>query len=235
MFRDFEVKISFQNINQSFLEDFKHNKVFKWQILITPMKKVSIKISNKATYSILAIVLIVLAGAVVFAYGTGDPYKFGHSAGELTGVCKYDGVDQKWIFCPTFQDNLNLYINEQQKLCWPTTVINGCQISIPNCNVVDSIQFEDMGICDPSASTIHQNRFCNQQCTNMVACDGDSTPYECGLENYNPTKRYFSSGVKESCGSNVNFIYCTCSVSGQGYYNENPIATGESCVSGIAK
>lgn len=50
------------------------------------------KLSNRLNYTILAVVLIVALGVGVYAFGTNNPPVFGHSAGEIDGVCKSDGT-----------------------------------------------------------------------------------------------------------------------------------------------
>lgn len=53
---------------------------------------VTIKFSNRALYTI--VFLMILIGAIGFAiaYGTNNPAVFGHSAGELSGVCLSNGT-----------------------------------------------------------------------------------------------------------------------------------------------
>ncbi|MBR9702337.1 hypothetical protein GOV13_05450 [Candidatus Pacearchaeota archaeon] len=49
------------------------------------MRKINIQISNRALYTLMAMMFIVLVGIGVVAYGTSDPVVFGHSAGEIEG------------------------------------------------------------------------------------------------------------------------------------------------------
>jgi len=62
------------------------------------MVKKKFNISNRSTYTLLSIAILILFATVVYAYNTNTPSFFGHSAGELTGVCLSDGTN-----CPTAQ------------------------------------------------------------------------------------------------------------------------------------
>ena len=57
---------------------------------------VTIDISNKAVYSLIAIVLVLGIGGIAYAYDGNSPSVMGHSAGELDGVCLSDGTN-----CPS--------------------------------------------------------------------------------------------------------------------------------------
>lgn len=59
--------------------------------------KIQINISNKAVYTILSVVIILLLGISVYAYGTAEPEKFGHTLGEIEGIpiCKDEQII-KW-------------------------------------------------------------------------------------------------------------------------------------------
>ena len=64
------------------------------------MRQINLQLSNRAIYTLVAMMLVVLVGAgilVVNAYGGSSPSVVGHSAGELEGVCKSDGSG-----CPGF-------------------------------------------------------------------------------------------------------------------------------------
>lgn len=56
------------------------------------MEKVVINFSNKVFYTLLTIVGLALLSVGLYAYGTYAPATFGHSAGEIEGVCKTDGT-----------------------------------------------------------------------------------------------------------------------------------------------
>jgi hypothetical protein len=50
------------------------------------MSLINIKFSNKVFYTLIAMIVVVLIGIGVIAYGTSDPAVFGHSAGEIEGT-----------------------------------------------------------------------------------------------------------------------------------------------------
>lgn len=49
-------------------------------------KGVTIKVSNKAVYSLVALGILLLIGGFVFAYGGTNPTVMGHSASEISGL-----------------------------------------------------------------------------------------------------------------------------------------------------
>ena len=44
---------------------------------------IQINFTNRAIYTFITLVVLILAGAIVYAFGTSTPSTFGHSAGEL--------------------------------------------------------------------------------------------------------------------------------------------------------
>lgn len=50
------------------------------------MKKVEINISNRSIYTLVAILMVVALGAGIYAYGTSNPSKIGHTATEIDGL-----------------------------------------------------------------------------------------------------------------------------------------------------
>jgi hypothetical protein len=47
---------------------------------------INISISNRVVYSIIAFALVIVTLGIVFAYGTNNPSKFGHTASEIDGL-----------------------------------------------------------------------------------------------------------------------------------------------------
>jgi len=53
-----------------------------------------INLSNRALYTLLSVMILVLAGTAVYAYNSGGPASYvGHTADELEGVCLSDGTN----------------------------------------------------------------------------------------------------------------------------------------------
>ena len=56
-------------------------------------KTVKFEISNQVVYTLLSIMILILAGTAVYAYSTGGPPSYvGHTAEEVEGVCWSDGT-----------------------------------------------------------------------------------------------------------------------------------------------
>jgi len=79
------------------------------------IKKLQINLTNRWLYTLIVFFSLVVIGVGVYAYGTSNPATFGHSAGELEGVCLSDGTN-----CPSLnggggslwsQTGSNIYYN----------------------------------------------------------------------------------------------------------------------------
>ena len=57
------------------------------------VKQFKIVLGSKVFYTLIAVLAVLLVGGIVYAYGSSTPAVMGHTAGELTGVCKPDGTD----------------------------------------------------------------------------------------------------------------------------------------------
>ena len=80
-------------------------------------KRLTINISNKVFYTFSALAIMALLAIGVYAYGTNNPSFFGHSAGEIDGVCKF--LNGAWVDCPSGQEDLEAYVNNDNELCYP--------------------------------------------------------------------------------------------------------------------
>ncbi len=73
------------------------------------MKRVKLKISNKAAYTILAILIVIFAGFGVYAYNSGGPpYIVGHSSGEIdfSGTIPMENVQVSGYITAPVGDNV---------------------------------------------------------------------------------------------------------------------------------
>ena len=50
------------------------------------MKKVTINLSNRLTYTLVAVLVLVVVVGIINAFGTSNPEYFGHTAGEISGL-----------------------------------------------------------------------------------------------------------------------------------------------------
>ncbi len=184
------------------------------------MKRVNIKISNKAVYSLLAIFIIAAVAVSVFAALPSSAPNPGHLASEIASVCRTDGVG-----CEGLQNNLNLYIRSSDGLlCYPTAEASSCTTGPELCSYSEAgYQISDMGACDLSASV--QDTICNFACKDIVACEGDTTNFGCGDTG---TIKY-ASGTADGCQiyEGEHLVDCLCSVS-ENYQKET--ANNERCI-----
>lgn len=175
--------------------------------------KINLKISNRLLYSIITLILIVGIGVGVYAYGTSNPAIFGHSAGELTGVCKTDGTG-----CPTLSANdpriqssmKDMYVDSNKKLCYQngTTTIpaGGCGTQTASCTKTEVISSPENGVCSQSLSV--QNGVCSQDvCPYYTSCNGNTLSGCSG-----GTSVYYNDGTRYSCtpGNPTDTLKCTC-------------------------
>jgi len=163
------------------------------------MKKSVKKFSNRATYS--AIVLVLVALVAVSTFAAPNP---GHDASAISGVCKNFGGE--WVDCPPSSSVEGLYIKESTgQLCWPTSGPNACQALVQNCikDLTKTFSYED---CDDPPAVLASA--CDDYCKDVVACEGDATPFFCGTV----TDAKFQSGSYNSCYSG--YISCDCSTDG---------------------
>jgi hypothetical protein len=65
---------------------------------------INIKISNRVLYTFIAVVIIIAIIGIGYAYGTSTPATFGHSAGEISDVCRSDGTG-----CPSLSCEIKKY------------------------------------------------------------------------------------------------------------------------------
>jgi hypothetical protein len=64
------------------------------------VEKVELNFSNKTFYSILAVIVLIIAGVGVYAFGTTNPSVLGHTLGEIrppcSGILTSTGSDNTW-------------------------------------------------------------------------------------------------------------------------------------------
>ena len=161
---------------------------------------VKIEISNRAMYFLVTFGIIALFAVGVFAV-TG----VSHSADELNGVCRSDGVN-----CPSFQEDWGLYL-DGNRLCYPTASSASCSVATATCSLTTTKEIYLYDECDDIAFE------CGWACENDVACEGDSTPFSCGTT----TDVYYDQSSVVSCNDNTGLLICSCSVN-QAYQKEVP-------------
>lgn len=57
------------------------------------VRKIQINLTNKWFYTFVAIIAVLTLTVGIYAFDTSDPPTFGHSAGEIEGVCWTDGTN----------------------------------------------------------------------------------------------------------------------------------------------
>ena len=64
-------------------------------------KGITINLSNKVFYTLIALIFLIVAGGIVFAYNSNpaDPAVFGHSAEEIEGLEDVGGDLEQQIVC----------------------------------------------------------------------------------------------------------------------------------------
>ena len=133
--------------------------------MVSKTIKIKLNVSNKLLYSVLTIFIIAAITTGVYAYGTYNPSKFGHSAGELTGVCMSDGTN--CLSGAGGGSNIDMYVDTTtKKLCYDDgTSSTPCTNQIVSCTKTKRI--------DAGSST--SNHDCKLDCMdlNEIACDGD--------------------------------------------------------------
>ena len=208
--------------------------------------KINLKVPNKLLYSILAIILVIGISAVVYAFNTNDPATFGHSAGELDGVCKSDGSGCQGVSATDerIEGSVEgMYINEDKKLCYKyeKSVSAGCTYNSVTCTETGTTTTEGVNYC--SATLSSQNSKCLAACKLKEACDGDDTLLTgcTGFNNVNPLTVNYALGSKTSCEAGTGHpsedkLYCSCRVTGVPYNTEvasNPTTEiDEKCILG---
>jgi len=176
--------------------------------------KINLSISNKLLYSIIAVFLIVAIGAVVYAAGgTGGTPNPGHSASEISGVCKTDGTG-----CPSTLNNkvkdpiTEITTDVNGKLCWKYTTGGGCSIqqTICSANQVTTPPFSGQGYCPNSADRLST---CISKCNELIACSGDTSGLS-GCSGGAFSNSYYNKGVSTGCSESGNtWVYsCLCSM-----------------------
>ncbi|MBU2562347.1 MAG: hypothetical protein KKF68_01675 [Nanoarchaeota archaeon] len=144
------------------------------------MKKVTISLSNKTFYTLIAVGVILLLGIGVYAYGTTNPAVFGHSSGEITvdntlctqvtgHACGYDdnsGVNT---------DNQTLSVSGQtlsitsgNSITLPTNVVSGTWLGYCKSDRVYITDYNYYYTCDPSATKAPAT--CTLLSNNRYAC-----------------------------------------------------------------
>jgi len=181
------------------------------------MKRVNIKISNKAVYSLLTIFIIAAVAVSVFAVVPVVAPNPGHLASEVAGVCRTDGAG-----CPDYQSDLGLHIRSSDGLlCYPTAEASSCTLLSEDCTQIQGTIVWETDICSLSASV--QGLTCTEACQDLMACDGDATGFSCGTVG---TVNY-ATGVLDDC-LDSDELRCICSVSGTSYSKE--VANSERCI-----
>ena len=92
---------------------------------------VKIEISNRAMYFLVTFGIIALFAIGVFAV-TPNP---GHTASEIEGVCRSDGVN---CLVTDPQTDLGLYL-DGNKLCYPTASSASCSVETATCSLTTQI------------------------------------------------------------------------------------------------
>jgi len=180
--------------------------------------KIKLNVSNKLLYSIIAILLIIGITAVVYAFNTNTPATFGHSAGELDGVCKSDGTG-----CSAVGGNderieesvKGISVNNNGKLCYDfeDSSVGDCTTEIAYCTESGQIEFFSPNGC---TSEYAEAQACIAKCKSSVACEANKIA---GCNGALDAK--YTTGVSDGCDSNDK-LKCTCTVSNKPYTNEIP-------------
>ena len=172
------------------------------------VRAIEIFIPNKLFYTLITLGILAVLTFSVYAYNTPGPASsLGHSADELTGVCRTDGVGCTF---PDSQADLGLYVNPSDQLCYPTTSSSSCTIQTATCLASETFMFptDDCG----SASFT-----CQQFCQTAIACDGDATSWSCGS-----TSVVYYDQSQASCEDQMTTCTCFMGGSGQTYQREIP-------------
>mgnify|MGYP003393906694 CR=1 FL=1 len=175
-------------------------------------RTLKINLSNKLFYILIFLGILGLFGAV-YAYNTPGPASsLGHSADELTGVCRTDGVGCTF---PDSQADLGMYINPSNgQLCYPSSTSGSCALQSATCTRSGTTYYAT----SPTCSGPTPQQLCLSQCQGIVACNGDSTQWSCGTPG---TVNYNQASVAACNGPTGDYLLtCTCSVSGVAYQNE---------------
>jgi len=175
---------------------------------------VKIEISNRTMYFLVTFGIIALFAVGVFAYttdGSGTPSVMGHSVEELEGVCQSDGTS---CFVPIdFQENLRLYINPSDQLCFPTSDTISCTTQTSTCTAQATFSIASGGLCDSS----NRDALCQMACEATAACDGDLTLFSCGA-----TSVFYDQFGTDPCSGSTFACYCSLSSGNQAYQKEIP-------------
>ena len=176
------------------------------------------KLSNRLSYTILGVVIMILLGVGVYAYGTSDPSTFGHDAGELEGVCKSDGVGCPEI--PFYGADTRFTINAEDKLCFDTASTGSCELQNTACN---SHKFITFAVSDTvCGNSFQQDLACDIQCASTIVCDGDVTPFSCGATSV----VMGTSARADGCVDNV--LSCDCSSGGAS--DQREVGLNQRCI-----
>jgi len=176
--------------------------------------KIKLNVSNKLIYTILTIFIIAAITAGVYAYGTSNPSKFGHTMGEIQGL---DGLQDARV-----QDSVkNLYVNSTGGLCYDYegSSLGDCTTTSASCTKTGSISFLSPNGCASGGASA-----CNVKCNSTIACPANDIS---GC--YGAINAKYTSGTSEGCVGDT--LTCTCSVSNKLYTNEVPGTSGTTTIS----
>jgi len=97
----------------------------------------------------------------------------GHTAFEIEGVCRSDGTN--CFANENFQQNLNMYIDSSDRICYPSSTSSGCNLQSEICTVASNYTISGTvpGITCPSQSDLIS--MCQAACESVIACSGDTT------------------------------------------------------------
>ena len=177
------------------------------------MGKIQINFTNKWLYTFALIIGILVISIGVYAIAPNP----GHSANELEGVCRTDKIN-----CPSFQDDLGLYIDSNHQLCYPTSTSASCYIESVDCPFTTTITLT-MDAGGPACETSLGANLCTSLCEETIACNGDSTQFSCGAT----TNFYYDQSSVVGCDGDL--LTCYCSVS-SGNQHDKEIPDASRCI-----
>ena len=163
-------------------------------------KKVKFEISNRAFYTLLSVMILVLAGTVVYAYSTGGPASYvGHTTDEIEGVCLSDGT------------NCNFGWGSAGDGFWTETVdgSGGRSIDYPNNVSMGGLCFNN--VCESTwpTGTLGLGKWCNSD-GSIISCSSEEPTRTGVLIQCPPRKiRVYEYASAEEWEEHVRYDVCT--------------------------
>lgn len=145
---------------------------------------VTIKISNRAMYSLIAVIIVIAIAGITYASTYANPATgVGHDASELDDVCRWQGG--QWVDCPVvytgnviYQYPAPEYTNDK---CVPTC--NASLVSLPDTEAAPSCQNYINQVSSTSSSVCRSGgrTLCHSEISSSTFTSGTIT-YSCALE-----------------------------------------------------